>query len=146
MDFLNYFDSVFTVYHISLLFGGTLAGLILGALPGLSPTMAVAFTIPFTFHIKATTGLILLGAMYTVAGGAISATLVNVPSAPANIATALDAHKMAAKGRTIEALLYSFTSSFIGGVIGIFILIFLLLPSLNLLSSLGPLNYSGLLF
>ena len=42
MEFLNYFDNVFTVYHIALLVGGTFAGIILGALPGLSPTMSVA--------------------------------------------------------------------------------------------------------
>ena len=81
MEFLNYFDNVFTVYHIALLVGGTFAGIILGALPGLSPTMSVALLIPFTFHMKPESGLILLGAMYTatVAGGAISAILVNVP-------------------------------------------------------------------
>ena len=62
-------------------------------------------------------GLILLGAMYTatVAGGAISAILVNVPGAPANIATALDGHQLAKTGRATEALHYCFTSSFIGG-------------------------------
>ena len=46
MEFLNYFDNVFTVYHIALLVGGTFAGIILGALPGLSPTMSVALLIP----------------------------------------------------------------------------------------------------
>jgi putative tricarboxylic transport membrane protein len=46
-----------------LLFGGTTAGLILGALPGLSPTMAVAFVIPFTVHMEPASGVILLGAM-----------------------------------------------------------------------------------
>ena len=62
MEFLNYFGNVFTIYHMSLLIGGTLAGLILGALPGLSPTMAVALMIPFTFHMEPAAGLILLGA------------------------------------------------------------------------------------
>ncbi len=52
MEFLNHFDNVFTLYHMALLVGGTLAGLILGALPGLSPTMAVALMIPFTFHME----------------------------------------------------------------------------------------------
>ena len=52
MEFLDYFSNVFTVYHIALLVGGTFAGIILGALPGLSPTMSVALLIPFTFHMK----------------------------------------------------------------------------------------------
>ena len=140
MDFLNYFGNVFTPYHLLLLLGGTTAGLILGALPGLSPTMAVALIIPFTFHMQPESGLILLGAMYTatVAGGAISAILVNVPGAPANIATALDGHQMARQGRASEALHYCFLSSFVGGVFGIIILIFFTPPLAKLALKFGP--------
>ena len=130
MAFLEHFDKVFTLYHMALLVGGTFAGLILGALPGLSPTMAVALIIPFTFHMQPASGLILLGAMYTatVAGGAISAILVNVPGAPANIATALDGHALARKGRASQALHFCFISSFVGGVVGILVLIFFTPP------------------
>lgn len=140
MEFLNYFSNVFTVYHMALLIGGTFAGLILGALPGLSPTMAVALMIPFTFHMAPAAGLILLGAMYTatIAGGAISAILVNVPGAPANIATAMDGHPMADKGRASEALYYCFTSSFIGGILGIVVLIFFTPPLARLALKFGP--------
>ena len=139
MEFLNYFDNVFTVYHIALLVGGTFAGIILGALPGLSPTMSVALLIPFTFHMKPESGLILLGAMYTatVAGGAISAILVNVPGAPANIATAMDGHQMAKKGLAREALHYCFISSFVGGIFGVFILIFFTPPLARLSLEFG---------
>jgi putative tricarboxylic transport membrane protein len=140
MDFINYFGNVFTGYHLALLIGGTTAGLVLGALPGLSPTMAVALIIPFTFHMQPESGLILLGAMYTatVAGGAISAILVNVPGAPANIATALDGHELARKGRASEALHYCFLSSFIGGLFGIAILIFFTPPLADLALKFGP--------
>ncbi len=140
MEFLTHFDKVFTLYHIGLLLGGTFAGLILGALPGLSPTMAVALMIPFTFHMEPASGLILLGAMYTstVAGGAISAILVNVPGAPANIATALDGHNLANQGRAAEALHYCFISSFFGGLIGIFVLIFFTPPLAELALRFGP--------
>lgn len=88
--------------------------------------MAVALLIPFTFHLPADTGLVLLGAVYTatVAGGAVSAILLKIPGAPANIATVLDGHKMASQGRAAEALQLSFLSSGAGGVIGVFVLIF----------------------
>ncbi len=140
MDFLNYFGNVFTVYHLLLLFVGTTVGLILGALPGLSPTMAVALVIPFTFYMQPAAGLILLGAMYTatVAGGALSAILVNVPGAPANIATALDGHQLARQGRASEALHYCFFSSFIGGIFGIAILIFFTPPLAKFALNFGP--------
>lgn len=126
MEFMQYMGEVLTFTNLAVLIAGSMAGLLLGAMPGLSPTMAVALLIPFTFHMPATVGLILLGAVYTstVAGGAISAILVNIPGAPANIATTLDGHALASRGRAAEALHYCFISSLIGGLLGVFVLIF----------------------
>ena len=89
--------------------------------------------------MKPESGLILLGAMYTatVAGGAISAILVNVPGAPANIATAMDGNKMAKQGKAKEALHYCFLSSFIGGIFGVLILIFFTPPLAELSLQFG---------
>ena len=127
MEFLQYFGGVFEPMSFALLVFGTIGGLILGATPGLSPTMAVALLIPFTFQLQPTQGLILLGAAYTatVAGGAVSAILLKIPGAPANIATALDGHKMAQAGHGARALHVSFLASGVGGVIGVLLLIFL---------------------
>jgi len=127
MEFLSYFGGVFEPVALALLFGGTIGGLILGATPGLSPTMAVALLIPFTFHLTPTQGLILLGAAYTstVAGGAVSAILLKIPGAPANIATALDGNAMAKRGEGARALQLSFLASGVGGVTGVLLLIFL---------------------
>ncbi len=124
--FLDYFANVFAPGNFLILCLGTAGGLIMGALPGLSPTMAVALLIPFTYHMDPIGGLILLGAVYTstVAGGAVSAILLKIPGAPANIATMLDGHEMARGGRAGEALQLSFLSSGVGGVLGIFVLIF----------------------
>jgi len=126
MEFLNYFSNVFTFANILILILGTVGGLLMGAAPGLSPTMAVALLIPFTFQMTAEQGLIMLGAVYTstVAGGAISAILLKIPGAPANIATVMVGYPMAKNGRSTEALQYCFIRSFIGGVIGILVLIF----------------------
>lgn len=127
MEFLQYFGGVFEPMSFLLLLGGTVGGLILGATPGLSPTMAVALLIPFTFQLAPTQGLILLGAAYTatVAGGAVSAILLRIPGAPANIATALDGHEMARRGEGATALHISFMASGVGGIIGVLLLIFL---------------------
>lgn len=127
MEFIGYFPEVFTPMAMALLVGGTIGGLILGATPGLSPTMAVALLIPFTFHLEAAHGLILLGAAYTstVAGGAVSAILLKIPGAPANIATTLDGHTMAQQGDGARALQLSFLSSAVGGIFGVLLLIFL---------------------
>ena len=126
MEFLQYFSNVFTFGNLIILILGTIGGLLLGAAPGLSPTMAVALLIPFTFKMSPDQGLIMLGAVYTatVAGGAISAILLKIPGAPANIATVMDGYPMARSNRSKEALHYCFISSFVGGIIGIAVLIF----------------------
>jgi len=127
VEFLLYFGDVFTPFNFMLLLIGTIGGLILGATPGLSPTMAVALLIPFTFRLEPAQGLILLGAAYTstVAGGAVSAILLKIPGAPANIATTLDGHTMAKQGHGAKALQLSFLASAVGGIFGVLLLIFL---------------------
>ncbi len=127
MEFIFYFGEVFAPMSFMLLLIGTIGGLILGATPGLSPTMAVALLIPFTFQLEPAQGLILLGAAYTstVAGGAVSAILLKIPGAPANIATTLDGHEMARRGKGARALQLSFLASAVGGIIGVLLLIFL---------------------
>ena len=124
MEFLGYIGEVFLPFNFLLLLLGTVGGLILGATPGLSPTMAVALLIPFTFQLEAVQGLILLGAAYTstVAGGAVSAILLKIPGAPANIATTLDGHTMAQKGEGAKALQLSFPAA-AGGIFGVLLLI-----------------------
>ena len=126
MEFIYYLDNVFTFTNFLILVLGTIGGLLMGAAPGLSPTMAVALLIPFTFRMLPEQGLIMLGAVYTatVAGGAISGILLKIPGAPANIATVMDGYPMAQQGRSKEALHYCFISSFVGGVLGILVLIF----------------------
>ena len=140
LEFIQFFGDVLTLEIMLVLVLATGAGLVLGAMPGLSPTMAVALLIPFTFHMDSATGLVLLGAVYTatVAGGAISGILVNIPGAPANIATVLDGHPLAKQGRASEALHYCFISSFIGGVIGVMVLIFFTPPLAELALAFGP--------
>ena len=127
---VSHVGDLLTFYNMAILVVGVIGGIILGALPGVSPTLAVALLVPFTFYMDPASGLILLGAVYTssVAGGAISAILINVPGAPANIATLLDGYPMAKSGKAEQALYICFTSSFIGGMFGMVIMIFLTLP------------------
>ena len=59
------FLSSLSLINLGLAFSGVLAGIIIGALPGLSATMAVAILVPFTFALEPSSGLIVLGAIYT---------------------------------------------------------------------------------
>ena len=139
-EFLQYFPLALTFTNLLTLILGVIGGLILGATPGLSPTMAVALLVPFTFHMDPATGLILLGAVYTatVAGGAISAILINIPGAPANIATLLDGHPMAQQGKSQTALYVCFISSLVGGLFGMLIMVLFTPPLARIALRFGP--------
>jgi putative tricarboxylic transport membrane protein len=109
---------------LALIAIGTFAGIYVGAIPGLSVTMAVSILISFTFSWEVYPALALMIGIYMggVYGGSRTAILLNIPGAPAAIATALDGYPMAQKGMAGEAIGIVTVVSFIGGFIGIFAL------------------------
>ncbi len=119
---LSYFFLSWTnPYLLFLTAAGTLAGIYVGAIPGLSVTMAVSILISFTFkwHVNEALALIagiFLGGVY---GGSRSAILLNIPGAPAAIATALDGYPMAKRGEAGTAIGLTTVVSVLGGFIGI---------------------------
>jgi putative tricarboxylic transport membrane protein len=100
---------------------GTLAGIYVGAIPGLSVTMAVSILISFTFRWEVNDALALIAGIFVggVYGGARTAILLNIPGAPAAVATALDGYPLAQKGQAGEAIGLSTVMSVIGGLVGI---------------------------
>ena len=98
---------------------GTTIGIFVGAMPGLSATMAIAILLPITFGMNPATGLSMLAALYMGAmyGGSIAAILIRTPGTPAAAATVMDGYPMAQKGQAGKALGVSLTASLIGGVI-----------------------------
>ncbi|WP_304618224.1 tripartite tricarboxylate transporter permease [Paracoccus sp. (in: a-proteobacteria)] len=109
---------------LALIAAGTFAGIYVGAIPGLSVTMAVSILISFTFSWDVYPALALMIGIYMggVYGGSRTAILLNIPGAPSAIATALDGFPLAQKGRAGEAIGIVTVVSFIGGFIGIFAL------------------------
>ncbi|GAB1398911.1 hypothetical protein MASR1M66_03630 [Aminivibrio sp.] len=110
------FSSILTITNITLIFLGTFAGIIVGALPGLSTTMGIALCVPFTFGMDPLSGLALLGGIYngSVYGGSISAILIRTRTA-ASCATIFDGYPMTQKGQGVLALNTALISSLIGG-------------------------------
>ena len=98
---------------------GTALGLFVGAMPGLSATMAIAILLPLTFGMEPATGLSMLASLYMGAmyGGSIAAILLRTPGTPAAAATVMDGYPMAEKGQAGKALGMSLTASLIGGVL-----------------------------
>jgi putative tricarboxylic transport membrane protein len=109
---------------LSLVAAGTFAGIYIGAIPGLSVTMAVSILISFTFSWEVYPALALMIGIFMggVYGGSRTAILLNIPGAPAAIATGLDGYPMAQKGLAGEAIGVATVVSFFGGLIGIIVL------------------------
>ena len=125
---------------------GTLAGVIIGALPGLSSTMGVALCIPITFSMPPHLSLILLGAVYvsSVYGGSVTAILLRTPGTDASIATALDGFPLAESGRGGEALGMATTASLFGGTFSAIVLLAIAPPLSRIALAFGPQEYTVL--
>lgn len=122
MQSLEYFLMAWTSpYLLFLIASGTFAGIYIGAIPGLSVTMAVSILISFTFKWPVNEALALISGIFLggVYGGSRSAILLNIPGAPAAIATVLDGYPMAQRGEAGAAIGLTTVMSVIGGFVGI---------------------------
>lgn len=135
--------SLTEIHNLLLLCLGVGLGIIVGALPGLTATMALALLLPFTFTMEADTSLITMGGLYIggIYGGCISAILINTPGTPSAIATTFDGYPLTKKGKSTHALVMAAISSGIGGILGGIALLFLI-PLLSAWAlSFGPPEY-----
>lgn len=129
-----------------LLFGGSVMGLVFGALPGLSATMGVAIMLPLTFVLEPGTGLAMLVSIYIggISGGLISATLLRMPGTASSVATTFDGFPLAQKGQAAKALGTGIVGSFIGGMLGLAALMFLAPIIARVALRFGPYEYFAL--
>lgn len=140
------FESLQALLHPSSLlavFIGTVSGVLVGGMPGLTATMAVALLIPITFVLEPLTGLILMGGVYCGAmyGGSIPAILLRTPGTPAAVATSIEGYPMSQNGHGGLALKVSVISSFSGGVFSTMVLL-LVAPILATFAlTFGPPEY-----
>ncbi len=136
-------EIVFTVQILGLLFFGTVVGIIFGAIPGLTATMAVALFLPITYSLGASAGISLLIGLYIggVSGGLISAVLLKIPGTPASVATVFDGGPMMEKGEGAKALGVGIAYSFIGTLLSIFALMFIAPTLAKIALSFGPHEY-----
>ncbi|SQI44106.1 Tripartite tricarboxylate transporter TctA family [Leminorella richardii] len=109
---------VFSLETVSMILLGVLAGIIIGALPGLTVNMGIALLLPLTYSFQGMTGILLLLGVYcgAVYGGSITAILISTPGTPASAATVLDGYPMAKKGEAGRALGLSTLASMFGGL------------------------------
>ena len=112
-------------YLLALSVGGVVVGTVLGALPGISSTMALAILLPVSFAMSPEAAMVFLLAVFSssVFGGSISAILLNIPGTPGAIVTQFDGYPMARSGRAGHAVSIALLASTLGGLFGLAVLV-----------------------
>ena len=118
---------------------GSVAGLFVGAIPGLSVSMATALLVSITYTWEHSDALAMIMGVYVVGvfSGAVSAILINIPGAPSSVVTTLDGYPMSKKGQSYKALFTATIYSFIGSLFGL-----LALFGLATVGSVSTKNYA----
>ncbi|MGI6603568.1 MAG: tripartite tricarboxylate transporter permease [bacterium] len=126
---------------------GVIAGVLIGALPGLGPSTGVAVLLPLTFGFNPVTAIVMLAGIYYGAmyGGAIASILINTPGDAAAVMTCMDGYPLAQKGRAGPALGMSCFASFIGGTISVIVFTFLAPALAEATLWFGPPEYFALM-
>lgn len=122
MDFLNQISPLF----LTLTCLGVMVGIMFGAIPGMTATMALAVCLPITYSLDLHEGLALLLGLYVggITGGLIPAVLLNIPGTPSSIATTFDGYPMSKRGDGELALKVSIVASLVGGLFSAIVLFF----------------------
>jgi putative tricarboxylic transport membrane protein len=122
---------------------GAFLGYLIGAIPGLGPSLGVALLIPFTYGMDPVASIVGLVALYTAAeyGGAISAVLINSPGTAAAVATSWDGYPLTKQGKAGLALSVSIVSSGTAIFISAFLLALTAIPLSEFALRFGPTEY-----
>lgn len=115
---LGGFLTPMTLFHV---LWSTQLGIIIGMLPGLTATMAVALLTTLTFSMAANDAILILICTYvgTIYGGSRTAILLNIPGTPANAAATVDGYPLAMQGLAGKAMSVATTGSFLGSLAGV---------------------------
>ncbi|MFC2009000.1 tripartite tricarboxylate transporter permease [Chloroflexota bacterium] len=102
------------------LIGGTLVGIIIGAIPGIGATVGMAIFLPLIFYWPPEVGLVMLSALWMANnyGSSLSSILLGIPGDAGAIMTIEDGYPMAQQGRAGSAIGVSLMASAIGGIAG----------------------------
>lgn len=125
---------------------GVIWGIFGGALPGISPSIAMALLLPFTYGLDPVTAVVLLGSVYIGAeyGGSIPAILIRTPGTNAAAATVIDGYEMNLRGQAGLALGISLTAGLVGGLFGLLMLVALTEPLARVALAFTPPAYLAL--
>jgi len=135
--------AIMTPFGLFITFASVTIGIFFGAIPGLSVTMVMALFMPISYTLQPLEGISLLVGLYIggMAGGLISAILINIPGHPSSVATCFDGYPMTLKGQAMKALGFGVICSFCGTLLSIIVML-LVAPNLARVAvKFGPFEY-----
>ncbi|MBQ3270235.1 MAG: tripartite tricarboxylate transporter permease [Clostridia bacterium] len=115
---------VFLPTNLLIVAGAVLLGLVVGAIPGLTGTMALALLINLTYKLPSDQAVAFMLGVYVgaVSGGLFSAIMLNIPGTPNAAATALDGYPLAKQGKGGKALFGGVFASCLGTLLSVVIM------------------------
>jgi putative tricarboxylic transport membrane protein len=142
-ELLHALPVVLSWQNVLAMIVGTLCGVVIGALPGLSATIGIAVLIPLTFGMDPLIALGMMAGIYngSMYGGAIPAVLLRIPGTPSAIVTTFDGFPMTQQGKSGAALKIACISSALGGMVSAIALMTLAPPLSRVTLAFGPAEY-----
>jgi len=118
------FGAAFAPATLLYCFIGVLLGTLIGVLPGIGALATISLLLPITYHMTPASAIIMLAGVYYGAqyGGSTASILLNLPGTPSSAVACLDGYPMAKQGRAGVALFMTTVASFVGAIIGLFVL------------------------
>jgi putative tricarboxylic transport membrane protein len=146
-DLLDGFATVLSPTNLLFAMIGVTIGTFVGVLPGIGPALTIALLLPVTFSLDDPVGALIMfagiyyGAMY---GGSTTSILLNTPGESASVATSIEGHQMARRGRARAALATAAIGSFVAGTISTVLLTVIAEPIASLATSFRAADYFAL--
>ncbi len=137
------FPQALTLENLLFCFIGVFLGTFVGVLPGIGALAAISLLLPITYYIDAIPAIVMLAGIYygSEYGGSTAAILLRLPGTASSAITCMDGYPMTQQGKAGVALFTTTIASFVGGSIGILVLMFLIPVIVALTMEFGPAQY-----
>ena len=137
-----------TVTGILYIIGGTMAGIVLGAIPGLGSSTLLVILLPIAYKIDTNLVLalfisVVIGGM---SGGCIGSILLGIPGTSSSLCTVWDGYALTKQGDPVRPLSAAVTANFIGNVPSVILAVFAVRLIGTWAVKLGPWEYAALCF
>jgi putative tricarboxylic transport membrane protein len=146
-DLLHGFGTALTPVNLAYACMGVILGTAIGVLPGIGPSMSVALLLPLTFGLDPTAAFILFAGIYygSMYGGSTTSILLNTPGESSAVVTAIEGNLMAKRGRAAQALATAAIGSFVAGLIGTALLVFVAPLIVKVAINIGAADYFAIM-